>query len=196
MFDIGFTELMLIGIVALVVIGPERLPAVAKTAGQWIAKLQRFVRGVKTDLASELDSGDLKKLIGDQREQINELKNMVSTAKKDFEASSQTIVKDAKSKLDDMETSVKDAEELAAGKDSTQGTAQGIAQDAAQDAAQNTAKVATATAAATVATSSASAEETGPVDTATAERQFETLDGQTVSVDNTDDTSDVGRTGS
>ena len=192
MFDIGFTELMLIGIVALVVIGPERLPAVAKTAGQWIAKLQRFVRGVKTDLASELDSGDLKKLIGDQREQINELKNMVSTAKKDFEASSQTIVKDAKSKLDDMETSVKDAEELTSGKDSTQDAAQNPAQGAIQD----TAKVATATAAATVAASSASAEETGPDDTATAERQFETLDGQTVSVDSTDDTSDVGRTGS
>ena len=97
MFDIGFTELLLIGVVALVVIGPERLPAVAKTAGQWLAKLQRFVRGVKTDLASELETGDLKKLLGDQREQINELKNMVTTAKKDFEASSQTLVTDAKS---------------------------------------------------------------------------------------------------
>lgn len=147
MFDIGFTELMLIGIVALVVIGPERLPAVAKTAGQWLAKLQRFVRGVKTDLASELESGDLKKLIGDQREQINELKNMVSTVKKDFETSSQTIVEDAKSKLDDMETSVKESDE-------------------------------------------------SPASPSTTQKEVETLDGQTVSIDKTDDTSDIGRTGS
>ncbi|ASJ76470.1 Sec-independent protein translocase protein TatB [Granulosicoccus antarcticus] len=108
MFDVGFTEIILIGIVALVVIGPERLPAVAKTAGQWIGKLQRFVRGVKTDLASELQSGDLKKLIGDQREQINELKNMVSSAKKDFENNSRDVMQSAKKSLGELETSVKE----------------------------------------------------------------------------------------
>jgi len=107
-FDVGFTEILLIGIVALVVIGPERLPAVAKTAGQWIGKLQRFVRGVKTDLASELESGDLKKLIGDQREQLNELKQMVNTAKKDFETSTRDVVQDARKSLGDLETSVKE----------------------------------------------------------------------------------------
>jgi len=107
-FDIGFTELMLIGIVALVVIGPERLPAVARTAGQWLSKLQRFVRGVKTDLASELDSGDLKKLIGDQRSQIDELKKMMNTAKQDFETSTRDVVDDAKNRINELETSVAD----------------------------------------------------------------------------------------
>ncbi|MFK7854150.1 MAG: Sec-independent protein translocase protein TatB [Granulosicoccus sp.] len=111
MFDVGFTELMLIGIVALVVIGPERLPAVAKTAGQWIGKLQRFVRGVKTDLASELETGDLKKLIGDQREQIDELRKMVTSAKDDFQSSTKEVVDDAKKSLSELETSVKDADE-------------------------------------------------------------------------------------
>jgi sec-independent protein translocase protein TatB len=105
-FDVGFTEILMIGVVALVVIGPERLPAVAKTAGQWVGKLQRFVRGVKTDLASELQSGDLKKLIGDQREQINELKQMVNSAKKDFQNSSRDIVQGAKKSLGDLESSV------------------------------------------------------------------------------------------
>lgn len=108
MFDIGFTEIMLIGIVALVVIGPERLPAVARKAGQWIAKLQRFVTGVKKDLASELETGDLKKLIGDQREQINELRNIVTSATKDFESSTKNVVQDAKKSLADMETSLDD----------------------------------------------------------------------------------------
>jgi len=44
MFDMGFTELMLIGIVALVVIGPERLPGVARTAGKYVGRLKRFFR--------------------------------------------------------------------------------------------------------------------------------------------------------
>lgn len=111
MFDVGFTELMLIGIVALVVIGPERLPAVAKTAGQWIGKLQRFVRGVKTDLASELETGDLKKLIGDQRDQIDELRKMVTSAKDDFQSSTKEVVDGAKKSLSELETSVKEADD-------------------------------------------------------------------------------------
>jgi sec-independent protein translocase protein TatB len=175
-FDIGFTELLLIGVVALVVIGPERLPAVAKTAGQWLAKLQRFVRGVKTDLASELETGDLKKLLGDQREQINELKNMVTTAKKDFEASSQTLVTDAKSKLDDMETSVKESD--------------------SSPVSKSTATVATAATLSTAASAESTDADAGVDDFAEAEKQFETLDNQTASVESTDDTSDIGRTGS
>lgn len=117
MFDVGFTELLLIGIVSLIVIGPERLPAVARTAGQWIGKLQRFVRGVKTDLASELESGDLKKLIGDQREQINELKDMVNSAKKDFQSSTKEAVEGAKKSFKEMESTMKDAEDDAQRRD-------------------------------------------------------------------------------
>ena len=109
MFDVGFTEIFLIGIVSLVVIGPERLPAVAKTVGQWIGKLQRFVKGVKTDLASELETGDLKKLIGDQREQIDELRNMVSTAKKDFQSTAKSVEKSTREGLSELETTINKA---------------------------------------------------------------------------------------
>jgi len=59
MFDVGFLEILVIGIVSLIVIGPERLPAVARTVGTWVGKAQRFVRGVKSDFASELQSGAL-----------------------------------------------------------------------------------------------------------------------------------------
>ncbi len=109
MFDVGFTEIVLIGIVALIVIGPERLPAVAKTVGQWTGKLQRFVKGVKTDLASELETGDLKKLIGDQREQINDLRDMVSSTKKGFQETSASILKSTNEGLNELETTVKNA---------------------------------------------------------------------------------------
>lgn len=109
MFDIGFTEILLIGIVALVVIGPERLPAVARTVGLWIGKLQRFVTGVKSDLASELETGDLKKLIGDQRQQINELKGIVTSAAQDLQKTTQGVMETTRESLSELETTVNGA---------------------------------------------------------------------------------------
>ena len=103
MFDVGFTELLLIGVVSLVVIGPERLPDVARTAGKWIGKTQRFVRGVKTDIANELDSGELKKLIGDQREQIDELRKVVGSTRRELESSTKDVVRGARKKLTELE---------------------------------------------------------------------------------------------
>ncbi len=54
MFDIGFWELALIGVIGLLVIGPERLPGVARTLGIWVGKLQRFVRQTKMEIKQEL----------------------------------------------------------------------------------------------------------------------------------------------
>ena len=62
MFDIGFSELLVIGIVALVVIGPERLPKVARTVGGWIGKLNRYAAQVKDDVNREMKLEELKKL--------------------------------------------------------------------------------------------------------------------------------------
>ncbi|HVK56136.1 MAG TPA: Sec-independent protein translocase protein TatB [Burkholderiales bacterium] len=59
MFDIGFSELLVIGIVALVVIGPERLPKVARTAGHLFGRIQRYAAGVKADIAREMQLDDL-----------------------------------------------------------------------------------------------------------------------------------------
>ncbi len=109
MFDVGFLELMLIGIVALVVIGPERLPDVARTVGTWINKAQRFVRGVKSDLASELKSGELRDLLGDQRKQISELRQMVQSTKRELQQTTSDAVNSAKSAFDDLEESAADA---------------------------------------------------------------------------------------
>ncbi|MBL8436839.1 MAG: twin-arginine translocase subunit TatB [Zoogloeaceae bacterium] len=62
MFDIGFSELVVIGLVALVVIGPERLPRVARTVGHLLGRLQRYVSDVKADIHREMQIEDLKKL--------------------------------------------------------------------------------------------------------------------------------------
>jgi len=66
MFDIGFSELVLIAIVALLVIGPDRLPQVARTAGMWVGKMRGFVSSVKADIDSELATDELKKIIKEQ----------------------------------------------------------------------------------------------------------------------------------
>ena len=62
MFDIGFSELVVIGVVALVVLGPERLPKVARTAGHLFGRLQRYVATVKADLNREMDLSELAKV--------------------------------------------------------------------------------------------------------------------------------------
>lgn len=68
MFDIGFWELTIIGIVALLVIGPERLPRVARTAGLWVGRARRFVSSVKADIDREIAADELKKALGKQAE--------------------------------------------------------------------------------------------------------------------------------
>ena len=62
MFDIGFSELVVIGVVALVVLGPERLPKVARTAGHLFGRLHRYVATVKADLNREMDLSELSKV--------------------------------------------------------------------------------------------------------------------------------------
>ena len=62
MFDIGFSELVVIGLVALIVIGPEKLPRVARTVGHLIGRLQRYVADVKSDINREVELEELRKM--------------------------------------------------------------------------------------------------------------------------------------
>lgn len=68
MFDIGFSELLVIGIVALVVIGPERLPKVARTVGTWLGKLNRYAAQVKEDVNREMKLEELQKLQAEMKD--------------------------------------------------------------------------------------------------------------------------------
>ena len=70
MFDIGFSELLLIAVVALIVIGPERLPKVARTAGLLSGRLRRYVNDVKADISREMQLDELKKMQQDVADRI------------------------------------------------------------------------------------------------------------------------------
>lgn len=87
MFDIGFSELMLIALVALIVIGPERLPRVARTAGHLLGRLQRYVGDVKADINREMQIEDLKKLQQQVAEQAKSMELSVTAQMKSVETS-------------------------------------------------------------------------------------------------------------
>ena len=77
MFDIGFSELLVIGVVALIVIGPEKLPKVARTLGHLLGRAQRYVNDVKSDINREIQLDELKKLQAEVTESARSLEDSV-----------------------------------------------------------------------------------------------------------------------
>ncbi|MEN6670970.1 Sec-independent protein translocase protein TatB [Psychrobacter sp. B38] len=63
MFDIGFSELLLFGVIALIVLGPEKLPQAARTAGQWYAKIRRTVSTLQSEIEAELDLAETRQMM-------------------------------------------------------------------------------------------------------------------------------------
>jgi sec-independent protein translocase protein TatB len=83
MFDVGFFELLLIGIVTLLVVGPERLPKVARTAGMWLGRGRRFISSVKEDIDKEIKADELRRILDEQKKN-NPLHEIVEDTKKSF----------------------------------------------------------------------------------------------------------------
>jgi len=86
MFDIGFSEIVVIAVVALVVIGPERLPKTARTLGHLFGRLQRYVADVKADINREMQLEDLRKLQQQVQSAATEFETSMSTAARDLES--------------------------------------------------------------------------------------------------------------
>ena len=109
MFDVGFSEVVIIAIIALVILGPERLPKVARTIGFWVGKARRMVADVKSDIDREMresELADLRKL-GDE---ISEVKNEVQSAagKVADDTGVESAVESIKKSADDIQSSVSD----------------------------------------------------------------------------------------
>ena len=112
MFDVGFWELSIIAIVALVVIGPERLPKVARTAGLWIGRGRRFVANVKADIDKEIKAEELKQILEEQAQKANPLHEVIEETEKDLHA----IKRDSEKSLNDAQHSREDPKIPGAGK--------------------------------------------------------------------------------
>ena len=77
MFDFGFWELAMVTVVALLVVGPERLPALAGQIGKWVGKAKRMIASVRSDIESEIKAVELKEILEKQQGEIGELKEML-----------------------------------------------------------------------------------------------------------------------
>ena len=82
MFDIGFTELCVIGLVSLIVIGPEKLPKIARIAGFWLGKTQNTVAKIKAEIKEELNAEELRSAINAQiaDEELSHISKGISSA--------------------------------------------------------------------------------------------------------------------
>jgi sec-independent protein translocase protein TatB len=99
-FDISFSELMIVGAVALIVIGPEKLPRVARTAGHFLGRFQRYVAQVKSDISREMELTELRKL-----------QTSVEDAARDIEQTVKSEMHSAEEELRSAETELRKAEE-------------------------------------------------------------------------------------
>lgn len=88
MFDFGFAEMLIVGIVALLVIGPERLPSVARKAGVYFARIRRFVSNVRSDVEREFRTDELQKMLQQQQDELKSLKDVVNETRQDADLGS------------------------------------------------------------------------------------------------------------
>ncbi|MBS0321302.1 MAG: twin-arginine translocase subunit TatB [Proteobacteria bacterium] len=91
MFDIGFSEIVVIGVVALVVIGPERLPKATRTLGVLYGRLRRYVNDVQADISREMELSELKKLQQEVKTAATDLQTSVQNAVASVEAGARDL---------------------------------------------------------------------------------------------------------
>ena len=91
MFDVGFSEIMVIAVVALVVLGPEKLPKTARTLGHLFGRLQRYVADVKSDINRELQLEELKKMQAEVKSAASDFQSSLNTSAQEVEANVRAV---------------------------------------------------------------------------------------------------------
>ncbi|MYL22988.1 Sec-independent protein translocase protein TatB [Vreelandella massiliensis] len=114
MLDIGFLELLIIAVVGLLVLGPERLPRAARTAGLWVGKIKRTVSGMQREISAQLEAEELRQKLNEQQKSLDDSLNK---AKQDVESLAETppaskkeerTLADATARLDDALNTVRE----------------------------------------------------------------------------------------
>ncbi|ARP93056.1 Sec-independent protein translocase protein TatB [Bordetella genomosp. 13] len=96
MFDVSFTELLIIGVVALVVLGPERLPKVARTVGHLLGRAQRYVSDVKSDIQREIELEELRKFKENMDTAASEMQTSLRETESSLRADLDATAREAK----------------------------------------------------------------------------------------------------
>jgi len=108
MFDSGFLELLIIGIITLMVVGPERLPGVAAKAGKMIGKMKAFVATTREDIEKEFRADELQNMLVKQKEEISELRDMMQNTQKDVTSELNEASEELASNIDEAKSSLSD----------------------------------------------------------------------------------------
>jgi len=106
MFDIGFTELLLIAVVALIVLGPERLPKAARFAGLWVRRARAQWYSVKSELERELAAEELKRSLHDAKQAAEDLKKTMRETEAEVEAKVRAAEADARREIEGLRRQV------------------------------------------------------------------------------------------
>ena len=114
MFDVGFQELTLIGVIALIVVGPERLPRMARTLGLWMGKIRYYVGQVKSDIEREVRAQELKEMLNKPADELDDLYKVAEETKGTLDQAKGALG-EAKAALDGPPASVSTPNEPAAG---------------------------------------------------------------------------------
>lgn len=105
MFDIAFSEMLIIAVIALLVIGPEKLPKVAKTVGHLLGKAQRYVSDVKSEINREMEIDELRKLQAEMQTAARKVEGDVQSTLRDTEADLNQSVKSIEDDIAELENS-------------------------------------------------------------------------------------------
>lgn len=97
MFDIGFWEMLMIAVIGLLVIGPKRLPEVARALGRWTAKLRNFVASTRADLEREFNATEVRQMLDSKQDEINELRQMINDTRASIDDGASEVERSIKS---------------------------------------------------------------------------------------------------
>ena len=103
MFDFGFWELAIVLAVALLVVGPDKLPIMAAKIGRLVGKGKRMVQSVRSDIESEIKAAELKEMLEQQQNEISELRSILNESKTGIEREIDNLVRDEQPALTDSE---------------------------------------------------------------------------------------------
>lgn len=118
MFDFSFWELAIVLVVALLVVGPDKLPILAAKVGRWIGKAKRMITSVRADIEDELKAAELKEMLEKQQSEISQLRNILNEGQNKFEKEIENAISDESQKIEkEIESAIKEESPQISSKD-------------------------------------------------------------------------------